>query len=176
MEEFVRKLQKGESQAFEKLVADYQQKIFSTALMLLSDREEAMDVVQDVFVKIYTSISSFNGKSSLSTWIYKVAQNTCYDHLRKRKNVLFEELSDNETDNKFTSPEEALEKLEDIKLVRECIKKLPVKYRSVLILREFEDLSYSEIAEICDISEGTVKSRIYRGREHLLKLISEKGN
>lgn len=176
MEEFVKKLKKGDVQAFEKLVKEYQKKIYSTCCMLLSDAEDAEDAVQDVFIKIYNNISSFNEKSLLSTWIYKITQNTCYDYLRKKKNVVFDEIPETLADDKFLTPEQAMEKMENVELVRECIKEIPLKYRTVLILREFDDMSYGEIADACDISEGTVKSRIYRAREYLLKLISEKGN
>jgi len=173
MDEFLKKLRSGDGAAYEELVNKYNQKIFSLAFSLVSDREDALDITQDVFIKIYNSIASFSEKSSLSTWIYTVTKNTCYDYLRKRQRTTTEEIPDDLASDIEITPEAMLEKLENKRLVRECINKIPLKYKTPLILKEFQNLSYKEIAEICDVSEGTVKSRIYRAKDYLLKLISE---
>ncbi len=173
LDEFVLKIKKGDKHAFEKLCNDYQQKIYSLAFGLCGNREDALDITQEVFVKIYRGISNFNGDSSLSTWIYRIAKNASYDFLRKSKRNMEEEIPENFHSDEVLTPEEAVLNSEKIEFIRHCIEQIPVKYKTPLLLREYQNLQYSEIAEILDISEGTVKSRIFRAREYLLKIISE---
>lgn len=174
MEETVKKLKKGDNQAFEKLFEEYQQKIYALSFSLLQNREDALDVLQEVFIKIYNKISSFNGESSLSTWIFTITKNTCYDHLRKNKRNPEEEIPENVTDTS-PLPEDILQRKEARKAVRAALDTLPPKYKTVLLLREYGDLSYGEIAAVMKMSEGTVKSRISRARDYLLKEILKNG-
>lgn len=173
LEDLVLKIKEGDNLAFEKLCNLYQQKIYSLAFGLCGSREDALDITQDVLVKIYRGIASFKGDSSLSTWIYRVAKNTTYDFLRKNKKNIEEELPENFQDSSVSSPEDSVIKNEKIEFLRTLIEKIPIKYKTALLLREYQGLQYSEIAAILEISEGTVKSRIYRAREYLLKLIYE---
>ena len=175
MDDLVLRLKKGDQNAFDELCLEFQQKIFSLCCSLCGNYDDALDITQDVLIKIYKGISSFKGDSSLSTWIYRITKNACYDFLRKNKKNPDEEIPDNFVSQSLT-PEEMTIKNENIELVRKCIDKIPAKYKLPLILREYRQLSYSEIADILEISEGTVKSRIFRAREYLLKLISESGN
>lgn len=173
MDEFLKKLKSGDNSAFEKLCSDYQQKIYSLAFGMCGNREDALDITQEVLIKIHRGIKSFKGDSSLSTWIYKITKNACYDFLRKNKVNVDEGLTENFVDISVPSADELIILKEKKELVRKFIKQIPVKYKMPLLLREYRGLRYNEIAEILEISEGTVKSRIFRAREYLLKLISE---
>lgn len=174
MEEFIKKLKHGDEKAFEMLVNNYQQKIYSLAFSSLGNKEDALDIVQEVFIKIYRGISMFNGDSALSTWIFRITKNTCYDFLRKKRKNIDEEIPDDLADD-MPLPEDIAEQKFERETVKTCLDKLPPKYKMVLLLREYQDLSYSEIAKILDISEGTVKSRISRAREYLLNEIIKNG-
>jgi len=169
----IEELKKGDSNAFELLVKEYQNKVFSVCVGVLSNREDALDVTQEVFIKIFNGISKFNEESSLSTWIFRITKNACYDLLRKRRYDFESEIPENIVDDKRPLPEDIITRLERIDVVRQLIKKIPVNYRTPLILREYENLAYGEIAKILEISEGTVKSRIFRAKEYLIKLVSE---
>lgn len=174
MDDLAARIQNGDAEAFEQLVQEYQHKVFSLSAGILSNRDDALDVSQEVFLKIYRSINTFKGDSSLSTWIYRITKNLCIDFLRKRKRLSENELPDIVTDDTAPSPEDAAILLERRELVRACINELPINYKTVLLLREYRQLSYAEIAQVLEISEGTVKSRISRAREHLLKIIHTK--
>ena len=174
MDEFTEKLKKGSNEAFEKLVKDYKTRIYSVSVGMLGNREDALDAVQEVFIKIFRSIHTFKGDSALSTWIFRITKNVCIDCIRKNKPFPEDEIPETLADTSLPTPEEALILCQKRELVRSCINCLPLNYRTILLLREFEGMSYSEIAETLEISEGTVKSRIARARQHLLKLLKEK--
>ena len=172
MDNFTEKIKHGDKSAFEELVTQYQSKVFSLCMGLVSNREDALDLTQEVFIKIYRNAKSFKGDSKLSTWIYRITKNTCIDFLRKEKRITLEELPDFAADP-APSPFETVAALEDREKVRAAIAKLPVNFRSVLLMREYADLSYEEIASAAEISVGTVKSRISRARAMLYKILSE---
>ncbi|MBO4897331.1 MAG: sigma-70 family RNA polymerase sigma factor [Clostridia bacterium] len=174
MDVFTEKLKHGSSEAFEKLVKDYKARIFSISMGMLGNREDALDATQEVFIKIFRSIHSFKGDSALSTWIFRITKNVCIDTLRKNKAVFEDEIPETLADTSLPTPEEALMLSQKRDLVKNCIKELPLNYKTVLLLREYEGMSYSEIAETLEISEGTVKSRISRAREYLFKLLKTK--
>ena len=174
MDNLTEKLKKGEEEAYDILISQFQQKIYALSFSLLGNHEDALDTVQEVFIKIFNKISSFNGESSLSTWIFRITKNTCYDHLRKNKKNIEGEIPENMADAS-PMPDELFQKKEVRMAVRAALSSLPPKYKTVLLLREYEALSYGEIAKVLDISEGTVKSRISRAREYLLKEISKNG-
>lgn len=168
-------IQSGDRKAFNMLVEEYQQKIINISFAMLSDYEEACDAAQETFVKVYRNIGKFRGDSSLSTWIYRIAKNTCNDFLRKRKEKF---LSIDDEDAKIQvkddsySPEKKTEKKELGKLLEKAIAELDENSRTVLVLYEFENMSYDEIAKILDLPPGTVKSRLNRAREKLRNILS----
>lgn len=174
MDEFTKKLKSGDSDAFEKLVSEFKKRIFSLSMGMLGNREDALDATQEVFIKIYRSVGSFKGESALSTWIFRITKNVCIDFLRKNRAVSEDEIPETLPDTALPSPEEALLLCQKRDLVKSCIKELPVNYKTVLLLREYEQMSYSEIAQTLEISEGTVKSRIARARQYLFKLLKSK--
>lgn len=158
------------------LVTEYQQKIIGVSFAMLSDYEEACDAAQETFVKVYKSIGAFRGESSLSTWIYRIAKNVCNDFLRKRKERALslddEELQINPGDSSY-SPEKTAEKKEVQKAIKNAMDKLDENSRLVLVMCEYEDMSYDKIAKVLCLPVGTVKSRISRAREKLKNILSE---
>lgn len=180
----IAKAKRGDSEAFEELVKSYYKTVFNIALKMFANREDASDMAQEAFIKIYKSIGSFKGESSFKTWLYRVATNLCLDELRsrkKRKIISFDEQfanTDSENihvpQNTVISPESELLKKELRDCVNDAIKKLPDDLRLAVILRDIQNFSYHEISAILTCAEGTVKSRISRGREQLRKLLSEK--
>ncbi|MCX7714412.1 MAG: sigma-70 family RNA polymerase sigma factor [Clostridia bacterium] len=180
-QELVRLCQKGDHEAFNQLVQLYQSKVINIAYGLLSNTEDAADAAQDTFIKIYRSISSFKGKSSLSTWIYRITVNVCTDILRKRgKQNIFSinthtEDDEREFDIKDPShtPDELAEITEMQKEIRSAIASLPHDYKIVVVLYDIEGLSYNEISQILSCPIGTVKSRLNRGRTLLKNALAE---
>jgi len=152
---------RGDYKAFRSLIQQYQSRIYSVCYGILRNREDAFDVMQDVYVKVYNSIKRFHGESGLYSWIYRITVNTCLDYLRKRKRK--KEFLDRAYQAQETvgapkhvkTPEEMTLSLEVKEKVREAIEKLPAKHRAVILLREIEGLSYQEIAKIMNCSEGT---------------------
>ena len=179
--ELIKKLKKGDRDAFNELVSQYQNKIINIAYSMLSDYEDALDASQEVFIKIYKSINTFNGNSSLSTWIYRVAANICKDHLRKRQRTAKtvsisgddEENEFHEIPDKGYTPEETAEHSDLQIQIRKAINSLSDDYKTVLTLCDIENISYEKAAEILKCPVGTIKSRLNRARLALRKKISE---
>ncbi len=174
----------GDIESFERLIVEHQKKVFNIAYRMLGNLEDANDVAQEALVKAYRGIENFKGKSSFSTWLYAIVNNACIDFIRKNRKVNMIYLDcEYETEegtykiqlnNNEDTPEQLFEKKEVQKLVHESINELGYNHRKVIILRDMEQFSYKEIAEILDCSEGTVKSRISRARTNLKTIIKEK--
>ena len=183
--ELVEKAKAGDQGAFEQLVLDNQNKVYSLALRLVGDREEAADLAQEAFVKAWQGLSSFQGESSFATWVYRLTTNVCIDHLRKKKRREGVEavVSLDDTDSGWaepvdreSDPQRLLERSERGEALARGLDRLPDWQRQVLVLRELSGLSYQEIGEKLDIDMGTVKSRIARARLNLRKILLEDGN
>jgi RNA polymerase sigma-70 factor, ECF subfamily len=166
---------------FEEMFERYNSMVFNLAYQILGDREEALDVAQEVFLAIYQKMDAFRGDSSLKTWIYRIAVRRAanrfrwWNRLRRRGTVSLEEhllkspeseLSWNLT-SRAKSPEDALLLQEEREKVKRMLLELPLHQRIAVIMRDIEGLSYEEIAESLNVSLGTIKSRIARGREIL---------
>lgn len=155
-------------------------KVYTLCFRMCGNSEDAEEAAQDAFLALWRGIDRFRQESSLSTWIYRLATNACIDTLRRRKQSGSVSLDDEElfVDAVDTSPQpqETVEHREAQKLLQEGLSALPEEYRKVLILREIEGLSYTEIAESASIELGTVKSRISRGRSLLRNFLSGNGN
>lgn len=170
--ELIRKAKWGDINAFEELISGYQQKVYNTAYRFFNNEEDAWDITQEVFIKIYTSLKNFKEGSAFSTWLYRIAVNTCIDFSRKRKK---KDLSlDDEISNvalKIASPQplpdEVAEKKELRNAITMAILALPEDLRICVILRDIQGFTYLEISELLNCSIGTVKSRINRGRRAL---------
>lgn len=175
----------GDIEAFELLVEGYQKKVFNIALRMLGNHDDAYDLAQEVFIRIYKSIKNFKEQSTFSTWIYRITTNVCLDELRKRKNKnnivsLDEEvkLDDSEVKRQVEDdrplPEAIVEKAELKEIVTDAIKKLKDEHKIAIVLRDIQGFSYEEIARIIKCPEGTVKSRINRARQALKEILEEK--
>lgn len=179
--ELIARLQKRDEAAFEELIRQYEKKVYSLCFRMCGNSEDAEEAAQDAFLALWRGIDRFRQESSLSTWIYRLATNACIDTLRRRKKQSGSVSLDDEelfVDAVDTSPQpqETVEHRETQKLLQEGLSALPEEYRKVLILREIEGLSYTEIAESASIELGTVKSRISRGRSLLRNFLSGNGN
>ena len=183
--ELVEKAKRGDQEAFAQLVLDNQNRVYSLALRLSGDREEAADLAQEAFVKAWQGLSAFQGESSFSTWVYRLTTNVCIDHLRKKKRreAVEPSVSLDDENNSWAEPstweqdpQRLLEQSERGKALARAIDQLPDWQREALVLRELSGLSYQEIGEKLDIDIGTVKSRIARARLNLRKILLEDGN
>ena len=171
--ELIARLQKRDEAAFEELIRQYEKKVYTLCFRMCGNSEDAEEAAQDAFLALWRGIDRFRQESSLSTWIYRLATNTCIDTLRRRKKQSGSVSLDDDTS---PQPQETVEHREAQKLLQEGLSALPEEYRKVLILREIEGLSYTEIAESASIELGTVKSRISRGRSLLRNFLSGNGN
>lgn len=179
--ELIARLQKRDEAAFEELIRQYEKKVYTLCFRMCGNSEDAEEAAQDAFLALWRGIDRFRQESSLSTWIYRLATNACIDTLRRRKKQSGSVSLDDEelfVDAVDTSPQpqETVEHCEAQELLQEGLSALPEEYRKVLILREIEGLSYTEIAESASIELGTVKSRISRGRSLLRNFLSGNGN
>ena len=176
----VRRAKKGDYRAFDLLVLKYQSRIVSIAFKFVKEIQLAEDISQESFIKAYRSIDSFREESAFYTWLYRITANTAKNYLvskGRRKESSISDLSIPENDDFFElptndSPEQILmaQSLKDT--IYDALSGLPEDTRTALSLREFEGLNYEEIAEIMNCPVGTVRSRIFRGREALENLIS----
>ena len=179
--ELIARLQKRDEAAFEELIRQYEKKVYTLCFRMCGNSEDAEEAAQDAFLALWRGIDRFRQESSLSTWIYRLATNACIDTLRRRKKQSGSVSLDDEelfVDAVDTSPQpqETVEHREARKLLQEGLSALPEEYRKVLILREIEGLSYTEIAECASLELGTVKSRISRGRSLLRNFLFGNGN
>ena len=172
-------LRAGDQAAFKQLVAIYQDKVFNTAISLVQDHGTAEDIAQEVFVTVYRSILSFNEKSSVSTWIYRITVNKCLDHLRaagrqKRQSLLSRMFANDNTaameaQPTFEHPGVLLERKEQAAALFAAINTLPENQKTVFVLVHIEELPQKEVAEIMDISVKAVESLLQRAKAGLRK-------
>jgi RNA polymerase sigma factor (sigma-70 family) len=168
----VEKTLAGNRKAFETLIERHQRLVSHFVFRLIDNPEDREDVCQDVFLKVYENLGGFKFESKLSTWIAKIAYNTCLNHLAKKKLPLFDDLTSDERSldavpGNVPGPHELAQGKELGMLLRSEIDKLPVHYRTVLTLYHLDQMSYSEIGEIMSLPEGTVKSHLFRARKLL---------
>ncbi len=169
----------GDKEAFSMLVEMHQTKVYHIAYNMLQSSQDAYDAAQDTFIKAYRSLERFHEEASFYTWLYRIASNVCFDYLRRRKNNFMHIVTPQEHDgevlqqdcaDKSLGPEEMYLQNETASQVRAAIAKLKEQYRIVMIMRDIEGMPYEHIAQSLQLSTGTVKSRINRGRQ-LLKSI-----
>lgn len=175
----------GSTDAFARLMESYQGKVYNQALRMTSSPEDAADIAQEVFWNAWRGLPAFQGDSAFSTWLYRMTANACIDFFRgkkRRQGAGLVSLDDEETgcasrlpDPRLTPHEEA-ERLELREAVSRGLEQLSDEHRQVLVLREINGLSYTEIAETLRLEEGTVKSRIARARLALRKVLLADGN
>lgn len=159
----------GEEEIFDELVRRHKEKVRNIVYLTLNDRDAVDDIAQDVFITVYRSLKNFRFESQFTTWLYRVTVNKCKDHLR-RKNIrkIVLPFKDTQEDPGYEiSPESSDTK----EIIQQAISKLPDKMRIPLLLKDIEGFSYQEIAETMQCEIGTVKSRIFRAREGLKKIL-----
>ena len=180
----VRRAKQGDAQAFEVLVTLYEQKVYSLAYHYVGNEQDALDISQEVFLRVYRFLPQFNEDSRFSTWLYRVASNVCKDTLRKKSNKNEISLSQENEEGEYSydlpdlryNPESALEQQELRLEIRESLQELSPDHREILVMRDVMGLPYEDIARSLELEEGTVKSRISRARDKLRVKLLEKGN
>ena len=172
---------KGNEEAFSQLVLQYEKQIYNLTLRMTGDRDTAFDLTQETFLKAWRAISLFQFDSKFSTWLCRIASNTCIDFLRKQKKRQTISLTAVDEDNEAyeiavsdssLDPARIAEAAQDREMVFQALQSLPADYRIALSLRAIEDMSYDQIAVALNLSPGTVKSRISRARERIRKLLA----
>ncbi len=182
----VKRSRQGDQEAFRQLVERYQKKAFGQALAMLKDRDEAMDVAQEAFVKVYKYLDQFKGDSSFYTWLYRIVANLCVDKMRRSASQVREEVTPDEgmgQDESATSgilstklgsnPQKAVLRQELAKKMEEALAQLPEKHQEILVLRELEGMSYEDLSRVLKIPKGTVMSRLFHARAKMQKLLVE---
>jgi RNA polymerase sigma-70 factor (ECF subfamily) len=173
--DLISRFQGGDQAAFDEIVLRHQDRIYGLCRRMLGSPQDAEDAAQDTFLKAYQNLGSFEPRASLSTWLYRIAMNTCIDRSRKpvfgslfRRSPEGEELMI-EPPSQDPSPERLAEAKQQDRALWQGLGRLSPKLRAAILLKELEGLSYEQIAEVFGISLGTVKSRISRAREELLE-------
>ena len=171
---------KGDSRAFAELVHLYGDKLYQLAYRMTGNRQDAEDVVQETFLRVYRNLDRYDENLKFSTWIYRIASNLCIDRLRKRRIVYSLDAAGAEREDldgysalpaDERTPEHEVVLTETQRAVRQAIETLPVKYRAVMMLRYLQDLSLQEIAEVLELPVTTVMTRVHRAREYLRRKV-----
>ena len=164
----------GDVHAFDEVYERFEGMVFNLALRLAGDRDEAADLTQEIFLRIYRHLGSFQGRSALKTWVFRIALNHCRDRLARFRPItqpIVEEAEDDTFAVRLTDPGRDPEQLavaaDESRRVSRCLALVPHSFREAVILRDLEGLSYEEIAEVLGVRMGTVRSRIARGRDQL---------
>lgn len=175
-EELLLQSREGNLAAFEELVTRYERKVYSIAYRFMGSREDAADMAQEAFLRLYKSLSKYRGDASFSTWLYHIVANICRDELRKRGKITVVVLEDNfPPGNGSEYPEGIVMGREEHQYLNNLILQLPDEYRVVVVMREIMGFSYEEIAGVLNCSLGTVKSRLSRSRKLLRdRILDEK--
>jgi len=182
--EAVEKAKQGDKRAFSKLVDQYYEMVYAVCVGVLQLREPARDTAQEVFLKVYQEISHFKGGSKFKTWLYRIAMNAAIDAVRRRKRQVSLDATDASEDDEQApviipdsgpGPREDAAGEEMKKLMKLALEQLSPEHRAVLVLREWEDLSYEEIAETLQIEIGTVMSRIFYARKKMGEALQRMG-
>ena len=184
--EIVKRAQQGDRDAFRQLVETYQRKVYGICIGMLKDPDDSMDVSQEVFIKVYRYLEKFNFESSFYTWLYRITVNKCIDFIRKQKRKREVDYDDGilrgdnvEGDDSILpsrlgiNPDKVYGRKELRGKMLQALETLSEKHRTILILREVEGLAYDEIAEVLQISKGTVMSRLYHARRYFQDAVQE---
>jgi RNA polymerase sigma-70 factor (ECF subfamily) len=172
----------GRSEPFEELVRRYQRPITGYVFRIVGEYEASLDVTQEVFIKVYNSLSRYSSEYKFSTWLYRIAHNAAIDHIR-RNSVTGQSLETEASDGTYQlqlespgpSPEQDRERSEWRVEINSVVKCLPTAYRDLITLRHGQDLSYDEIAEVTGLPLGTVKNRLFRARDMMRQIFIERG-
>lgn len=174
--ELVERHRCGDAQAFDEVYARFEEMVYNLSFRLSGSAEEAADLTQEVFLRVYRHLGSFGGRSSLKTWIFRIALNHCRDRLSRWRpftQPIGEDTGEGEVAyaDPARGPEELAVAADEGRRVSAGLSLLPQAFREAVVLRDLEGLSYEEIAEVLGVRIGTVRSRIARGREQLRTLL-----
>ena len=166
----IENVQRGGMAAFQELVEKYKQKVYYMALEMTGNHHDAEDLSQEVFMKVYVSIKDFRGDSKLSSWLYRIAMNLCIDKSR-RKRLKLVELDEKiqEKPSPGMTPDAAIQSQAMQVQIQQALSKLPPRQRSIFVMRHYNEMMLREIAEVLEISEGTVKAQLFRAIQKLQK-------
>lgn len=175
--QLVKEFRRGDVQAFNKLVERWQRRIHRLAYRYFASHDEAMEITQKTFIRAYKKLNTLDDIEKFSSWIYRIANNLCLDETKRagrRRSASLETLtSEPLTKNIMADPERSLLQRELGKILQHALKQLPEEQRIVVILKEYEDLTFREVAEILEEPENTVKSRMYYGLKKLKKIFDQ---
>lgn len=183
----VQRVRSGDQRAFKQLVERYQRKVYAVAYGMLKDKEEARDVAQEAFVKVYKYLDHFKGDASFYTWLYRITANICIDQMRKKGTsrgdaVEFDETIATDTaeanigalgSKLGTNPQKAMLRKELAEKIELALQEVPEKHREILLMREVEGMSYEDLAKVLGIPKGTVMSRLFHARLKVQKILNE---
>jgi RNA polymerase sigma-70 factor (ECF subfamily) len=172
--DLIQRCLEGDATAWDTLVRVYWKRVFNIAYKFVAQFDEAEDLTQDIFVKLFRALPTFDRRASFETWLTRVSRNLCIDRYRRRRREeeRFTDEIDPDTiqlDELVSRPDATLEQRDEIAMVRRALAKLPATYREPVALRDIHELSYEAIAQRLQLPEGTVKSRIARGRKELAR-------
>lgn len=179
----IKKAKRGDLRAFEELITHYEPIVYNIIYRMMNNIDDTYDLSQETFIKVYKKIYQFDGKSKFSTWLYRIATNTCLDEIRRRKGkdtfsidqtIELEDgqIPSQQVDKNENVEEKILDK-EKKQIIQEALNEMNESHRVILVMRDIKNLSYEEISEILGLSLGTVKSRISRARQALKKVLMQ---
>jgi len=160
----------GDRRAFDELMRRHEDRVFGICLRIMRSREAALDAVQDTFLTVFRKADQFRGDSAFSTWVYRIAVNTCYDQIRKSKRRPSDPLPESH-DPVDPSAEEAIAAVELRPDLVAALAQIPADFRAAIVLVDVEGLSLTEASSILEVAEGTIKSRLHRGRHRLAEIL-----
>ena len=173
----ISRCQRGDQEALKEIFDKYHKKVYSIAYGVVRQREEALDIVQEVFIKLFRSIKDFKGRSQFYTYLYRMVMNTAIDHTRKAGKQFVSSLDEEGSFEPADEPEKGPEKILLQKELEEKVKlamnELPAEQRAAIVFRDVEGLSYQEMAEAMGCSMGTVMSRLHYGRRKMQELLKD---
>jgi RNA polymerase sigma-70 factor (ECF subfamily) len=173
-DELVERCLKGDQTAWEQIVKQHWRKVFNLAYKFVGRHDEAEDLTQDIFLKIFKALHTFDRRANFQTWLISISRNLCIDHyrsVRKERETMARDVDASELSpvSRERGPESQLEQIKLKQLIHSALGELPVALRQAVVLRDLQELSYQEIADQLGLPEGTVKSRINRGRLELAR-------
>ncbi|VAV86053.1 RNA polymerase ECF-type sigma factor [hydrothermal vent metagenome] len=173
---YIDKILDGEASAYTVLVNRYKDLVYTLSLRMVKNREDAEEVAQDTFIKTYSSLNKFKGDSKFSTWIYRVAYNTCLDRLKKNKRQPYTVAIDEYTEHQVKTLDNALDQIEakeKQQAIQNCLELLPSEDSFLLTLYYFEELSLDEISKVVGLKPNNIKVKIFRSRKKLATILKE---
>ena len=176
-ESLVERVRAGDGQAFRELFQLYNRRAYAVALGVVKNEQDALDVVQEAFIKVHKHIGSFKGSSSFYTWLYRIVMNLCIDHMRRARHLSDFDDRVGHSESAIgeslvphfegSNPGKSVSRKELSRQIRQALDALPEYHRAVIMLREVEGLSYEEMAKVLDVPKGTVMSRLFHARKKM---------